>query len=97
MKNLFCILFVSLFAAVSQAQDNSPANAAAIGTPVQSIVELGSVMTSNYDVKVTVLEAIRGKEAMDRLVSASPSNKPPKPGFEYILVRARFEVKGRAA
>jgi hypothetical protein len=96
ISGLTCLMLLSLFAAVSQAQDNSPSNAAAIGTPVKSIVELGSVMTSNYDVTVTVLEAIRGKGAMDRLTTANPGNKPPKAGFEYILARVRFEVKGRA-
>ena len=57
------------------AQDNSPTNPAAVNTPVRSMVELGSVYTNIYDITITVLETVRGNEAMDRLKAASPDVK----------------------
>jgi hypothetical protein len=80
----------------ASAQDNSSTNPAAIGTRVRSMIELGSVYSNIYDIAVTVLETVRGKEAMTRLQAASPENKMPPEGFEYILARVKFELKGRA-
>ena len=78
------------------AQYNSSKNPAAIGTPVKSMVELGSVYSSIYDITITVLETVRGKDAMKLLKKAdSKTPKPPK-GFEYILARVKFEMKSRA-
>ena len=77
------------------AQDNSPTNPAAIGSRVRSMIELGSVYTNIYDIAVTVLETVRGDEALDRIKAASPDNPLPPEGFEYILARVKFELKGR--
>jgi hypothetical protein len=102
MKNtmtvLALVLFVMTAAASLQpavAQDNSSTNPAAVGSPVRSMVELGSVYSNIYDTTITVLETVRGKEAMDRLKAASSSNPMPAEGFEYILARIKFEIKGR--
>jgi hypothetical protein len=102
MKNTMTVLALVLFvmtAAVSLqpavAQDNSSTNPAAVGSPVRSMVELGSVYSNIYDTTITVLETVRGKEAMDRLKAASSSNPMPAEGFEYILARIKFEIKGR--
>ena len=78
------------------AQYNSSTNPASIGAPVRSMIELGSVYSNIYDITITVLETVRGKEAMDRLKKASRTNSSPSRGFEYILVRVKFEMKGRA-
>jgi hypothetical protein len=85
-------LMIAVFAPMAKAQDNSPSNPAAIGVPVKSTLELGST----YDVVITVLETVRGKEALQRLKTASPSNKDPKTGYEYLLARIRFELKPRS-
>jgi len=77
------------------AQDNSPTNPAAVGSPVRSMIELGSVYTNIYDITITVLETVRGKAAMDRLKTASPDVKAPAEGFEYVLARVKFDFKGR--
>jgi hypothetical protein len=93
------ILFASAFAASLRpalAQDNSSTNPASIGVPVRSMIELGSVYSNIYDITITVLETVRGKEAMDRLKTSSPNNGKPPKGFEYILARVKFEIKGRA-
>jgi hypothetical protein len=103
MKNKLATLMVALLvwtAAASLqpavAQDNSSTNPAAVGARVRSMIELGSVYTNIYDIAITVLETVRGKEAMERLKAASPDNKMPPEGFEYVLARIKFELKGRA-
>ena len=103
MKNKYAVLIVALLVFMAAdslqpaiAQDNSSTNPAAIGSPVRSMVELGSVYTNIYDTTITVLEAVRGKEAMDRLKAADPANRMPAEGFDYVLARVKFEFKGRA-
>lgn len=78
------------------AQINSPSSPAAQGQPVKSIVQIGPMNTSNYDVTITLLQTVRGQQAMQMLKSADPANKPPKAGFEYVLARVRFQLQGRA-
>ena len=90
---LVLICVVSLFPAWSQ--ESSPANPAAIGTPVKSMIELGSVSANIYDITITNLEVIRGQEALARIKAASASNPAPAAGQEYILARVKFELKGR--
>ena len=77
------------------AQENSSTNPAAVNSRVRSMIELGSVYTNIYDIAITVLETVRGKEAMDRLKAANPDTKVPPEGFEYALARVKFEFKGR--
>lgn len=93
------ILFV-LVAAFSfqpaSAQNNSSSNPADIGFRVRSMVELGSVYTNIYDIAITVVETVRGEEAMAQLKTVSPSNDIPAKGFEYLLARVKFELSGRA-
>jgi hypothetical protein len=93
------ILFILAFAASLKpalAQYNSSTNPAPIGAPVRSMVELGSVYSNIYDITITVLETVRGKEAIDRLQKASKNNGMPPEGFEYLLARVKFDFKGRA-
>ena len=90
---LLCLI-VSSESAV--AQYNSSKNPAPIGSAVKSMVELGSVYSSIYDITITVLETVRGKDAMKLLKKADSKNKKPPKGFEYILVKVKFEMKSRA-
>jgi len=92
---LFALAFTVSLPPVS-AQYNSSTNPASIGAPERSMVELGSVYSNIYDITITVLETIRGKKAMTILKKASSKNNKPPKGFEYILVRVKFEMKGRA-
>lgn len=78
------------------AQYNSSTNPATIGTPVRSMVELGSVYSNIYDITITVIETLRGKEAMNILKKADRENSKPPKGQEYILARVKFEMKGRS-
>ena len=91
---LLVVMAASLYPAV--AQENSSTNPAPVNLRVRSMVELGSVYTNIYDTAITVLETVRGKEALDRLKAASASNPMPPQGFEYVLARIKFELKGRA-
>lgn len=92
-----CILLCLILSPGSAlAQYNSSKNPAAIGIPVKSMVELGSVYSSIYDITITVLETVRGKDAMNLLKKADfRTPKLPK-GSEYILARVKFEMKSRA-
>jgi hypothetical protein len=103
MKNKIAMLCITLSASIAvaslqplPAQDNSSTNPAAVGSRVRSMVELGSVYTNIYDIAITVLETVRGPEAMNRLKVAGSNNKAPAEGYEYILARIKFEFKGRA-
>ena len=102
MKNkiMTCVLSLLIFSMAASllpcvAQDNSVSSPAAINTRVRSMIELGSVYTNIYDIAITVLETVRGKEALDRLKATDASNPAPAEGFEYILARVKFEHKGR--
>jgi hypothetical protein len=63
------------------------------------MVECGEGYTSQelYDMKITLVEVLRGKRAWDLLNGASPSNNPPKAGFDYILVRVKLEFSARGS
>ncbi len=92
-----CILLCLAVAPGSAlAQYNSSKNPAPIGSPVKSMVELGSVYSSIYDITITVLETVRGGDAMKLLKKADAGINKPQKGFEYILARVRFELKARA-
>jgi hypothetical protein len=102
MKNrvaIFTVVLLGLMVAASlqpvMAQDNTPRNPAAVNTPVRSMIELGSVYTNIYDITITVLEAVRGKDAMARLQAATPDVKAPAAGYDYVLARIKFDFKGR--
>jgi hypothetical protein len=102
MKTKFAVLVITVSVLMTAAslqpavaQDNTPKNPAPIGSPVKSMVELGSVYTNIYDIAITVLETARGKEAMDRLKTANPDIKMPAAGSEYVLARVKFDFKGR--
>lgn len=77
------------------AQDNSSTNPADVGSRVRSMVELGSVYSNIYDIAITVQETVRGEEALKRLKAASADNKEPAEGFDYVLAKVKFEIRGR--
>ena len=95
---LSVFMFVLIYAGLlvpAFAQDNTPTNPASIGTPVRSMIELGSVSANIYDITITNLEVIRGQEALTRIKSAGATNPGPASGYEYVLARVKFELKGR--
>jgi hypothetical protein len=88
---IFLAAGFALFLQTAIAQDNSLTNPAAVGVRVQSKIELGLI----YDIAITVLETVRGSEAMELLKAADAENKEPSEGFEYILARVKFELSSR--
>jgi hypothetical protein len=83
--------------AFPQGQGSSPSDPVPTGITVSGIVECGEGYTSHelYDMKITLLEVIRGEQAWKRLQAASSSNKPADPGTEYLLARIRYEYSAR--
>ena len=81
----------------AQTAGSSPSNPALTGKTVTGIVECGEGYTSHelYDIKITLLEVIRGEEAWKRIRDADPSNKPAADDMDYVLARVRFEYYAR--
>ncbi len=81
----------------AQTQGSSPGSPAPASTTVAGIIECGEGYTSHelYDMKITLLEVLRGEEAWKRIREASSSNQPAKSGMEYLLARIRFEYNAR--
>jgi hypothetical protein len=61
------------------------------------MIECGEGYTSQelYDMKITLVEVLRGESAWDLLKGVTPANKPPKTGFDYMLVHVKLEFSGR--
>jgi hypothetical protein len=76
---------------------SSPADPAPPGVTLNGIIECGQGYTSHelYDMKITLVEVLRGDEAWKRIKDANPSNKQADSGFEYILARVKFEYYAR--
>ncbi len=77
----------------------SVSGATPVGETLAAIVELSDMYRApeSYDVRITVLEILRGEASMDLLRSASASNTPAQNGFEYVLALIRFEYAARGA
>ncbi len=103
MKNMTQLLTVLIIAAAAfstasaQTEGSAPSTPAPAGMVLTGIVECGEGYTSHelYDMKITLIEVIRGEEAWKRINAASESNKPSAPGTEYILARIKFEYYAR--
>ena len=102
-RQLYCLLAALIIVAFSvstlpaQTPGSSPLAAASKGVTVTGIVECGQGYTSHelYDMKITLVEVIRGEDAWKRIKEASASNKAAEPGFEYVLARVKFEYYAR--
>lgn len=91
-------LILAVPAVVSaQSPGSAPSLAAPSGITLTGIIECGEGYTSHelYDMKITLVEVIRGEEAWKRVKGASDSNKPADPDSEYLLARIRFEYFAR--
>jgi len=81
----------------AQTPGSSPSTPASAGITLTGIVECGKGYTSHelYDMKITLIEVVRGGAAWKRIREASPSNKAAEPGFEYLLAHVKFEYYAR--
>jgi hypothetical protein len=101
IRNIWLLLFTITLAiptARSKAgEGSSPFDPAPVGVKLSGIIECGRGYTSHelYNVKITLLDVIRGDNAWKRLRKASDTNKPAESGFEYILARVKFEYYAR--
>jgi hypothetical protein len=83
--------------ALAQSPGSAPSLAISKGIALDGIIECGEGYTSHelYDLKMTLLEVVRGEEAWKRLQEASATNKPAGPADEYILARVRLDYLAR--
>lgn len=94
---IFIALAMALSAASAQTPGSTPSAPASAGTVITGILECGEGYTSHelYDMKIILLEVLRGAEAWKRLQSVDASNKPAESGFEYLLARVKFDYQAR--
>jgi len=72
----------------------SRGNPVGIGTPLSIWVGsagVASYYTNDHEVRITLLQIVRGSEAWQLIYDANMFNDPPEAGFEYILAKVRFE------
>lgn len=94
------LIVAGLAVPLAAAQEgSSPLSPAPAGVTLSGIIECGQGYTSHelYDMKIALLEVLRGDEAWKRLKEASSSNKPADPGFDYVLARVKFEYFARGS
>ncbi|MFC1839329.1 hypothetical protein ACFL1N_07105 [Thermodesulfobacteriota bacterium] len=94
---LVTTLFITVVSGSQAGEGRSPFDPAPAGAKLSGIIECGRGYTSHelYDMKITMLEVIRGDKAWKRLHKVSTVNKPAGRGFEYILARLKFEYDAR--
>ena len=78
---------------------NGRDRAASLGTTVKTKIERGDRYSAPeiYNLEITILEVVRGKEAWDRISAERDSQDDFKAGFEPCLIRIKFGYfkKGR--
>jgi hypothetical protein len=81
---------------VNSAPGCSAQNAASLGTPVRTIIERGDAYLTPqlYNLEITVLETIRGKDASERVRNEGLKGTGPRAGakshFDFLLVRIKL-------
>jgi hypothetical protein len=84
-------------------QPTPTTNIAAIGQTRSNPAAIGASLTfkgkdslvGDYEVRITLLETIRGDDAWNMLKEANQFNDAANTGFEYILAKVRFDyLKG---
>lgn len=78
---------------------SSASHAMPTGATASAIVELGDMYRApeTYDVRITVLDVLRGEASADLIRNSDASNAPARNGFEYVLAKIRFEYSARGA
>lgn len=99
-KSIVSVVLLAVWLAVSShalaEEFNSSANPASIGVSVPSMIELGSSNPSIYDTDIKVLQIVRGREAAAMLEAADAEIMNLPQGYEYLLAKVKFDLKGRA-
>ena len=99
VKKRTAILMMACVAAAVMVFAQSHDVAIAVGIPVVTQINCGEAAGGGepYNATLTLLEFIRGPEALKQLKAASAANPDPKAGHEYILARIGFQMKPRGA
>jgi hypothetical protein len=85
-------LLVSFVISASSQNPHAP-DACNLGVACKASITIGEgyvTGTENVESVITVLEIVRGEKAWDMVKTASPSNKYPDAGMEYVAVRIKF-------
>jgi hypothetical protein len=90
----FALIILSLFFAIS-ANSQSPSVPGACNREVacKANITIGEGYVTSTEIvesAITVLEIVRGEKAWDMVKAASPSNRSPDSGMEYIAARIKF-------
>jgi hypothetical protein len=98
MQFLTAVIFaVAMLSSASAQTGSGPSDPAPVGTVVTGIIECGEGYTSHelYDMKITLIEVLRGEKAWKRIQEAGNTQKPTEPETEYLLARVRYEFYAR--
>ena len=85
---------IALVAGSGEAQDRIPVDPTPLRVPRVTAVQIGDGygnLDRPFDVRITVLEVLRGEKAWVLIKEAGETNQAPKSGFEYLLAFIRFE------
>jgi hypothetical protein len=89
----FTWIFLLVFlAATAHGQTPAP-EACSPGVACKAKITIGEgyvTGTETVEAAITVLEVLRGGKALDMVKAASPSNKNPDAGMEYVAARIKF-------
>jgi hypothetical protein len=63
-----------------------------IGVTIKTTIEHGDRKPTpeRFNLEITLLDAVRGREALDRIKLEGVSDKAPRAGFDYVLAHIRF-------
>jgi hypothetical protein len=91
-----CILAtgIAFVVGIMQAQDRIPVDPTPLRAPLVTAVQIGDGygnLDRPFDVRITVLDVLRGEKAWVLIKDAGEFNQPPKTGFEHLLAYIRFE------
>jgi hypothetical protein len=77
---------------------SQPDHAAPVGVTVKAKIERGDRYSAPeiYNLDITLLEVVRGKEGWERIKEQGVSDELPKAGYEYVLIRIGFGYFSKA-
>lgn len=92
-----CLMWAASGPLAAETPGSSPASPAPVGVTVSGIIECGQGYTSHelYDMKITVLEVLRGEKAWAGIRAAGGAPPSAPAGLDYLLAKIRFEYYAR--
>jgi hypothetical protein len=94
-------ILLLMFWAISANSQSPPASEACNrGVACKASITIGegyATGTETVESAITVLDIVRGVKAWDLVKAASPSNKYPDAGMEYVAVRIKFSFGAKGS